>query len=79
MYFITNVTKYYQVLMHFVTGQAVIQSSYCVIGNTTLQIAISSCNDALCFVLRKLGSSTMLRIHYHRISYLSICKKLLST
>lgn len=65
--------------MHFVTGQAVIESSLCVISHAVVEIAISSCNKVMCVLLRNETARSVLRIHYHRISYLSICKKIVST
>ena len=65
--------------MHFVTGQAVIESSLCVISHAIVEIAISSCNSVMCILLKNETAKTTLRIHYHQISYLSICKKFVST
>ena len=65
--------------MIFVSGQAVVESSFCVIVKINIKLGVSTRNSELCLLLKKEGSSSVIRVHYHRISYPSICKKVIST
>ena len=65
--------------MNFVLGKAVIKSSLCAITSINIQFAVSIQNGVLCFCLRKEHSSSILHIHYHRISYIAISEKIIST
>lgn len=58
--------------MYYASGDAVVESSLCVIGSTAIQIAVDTADDDFCLLLRKGQTGNVLRVHYRRIASLDV-------